>query len=73
MGGAYGTQGVETKYLYFCLGNLKEEARLTFYSLAFFYVPPGLIFKKSTLCSLCDECFVRIAVQTAIFALHINN
>jgi len=37
------------------------------------YVPPGLLFKNSTWCSLCVECFVRISEQTATFALYITN
>ena len=39
----------------------------------FLYVPPGLTFINSTLCSLCFECFVRISEQTATFALYSIN
>jgi len=31
-------------------------------------VPPGVIFKNSTWCSPCVECFVRISEQTATCA-----
>jgi hypothetical protein len=44
---------------------------LTFYSLAVFYVPPGLTLKNSTWCLFCVECFVGISEQTATFALYI--
>jgi len=37
------------------------------------YLPPGLTFKNSTLCSLRVECFVRISEQTATFALYVSN
>jgi len=39
----------------------------------FLYVPPGLILKNSTWCSLCVERFVRISEQTAAFALYVIN
>jgi hypothetical protein len=38
-----------------------------------FNLKQGLIFKNSTWCSLCCECFVRISEQTATFALYIIN
>jgi hypothetical protein len=36
-------------------------------------VPQGLIFKNSTWCSLCVECFVRIWDQTSAFVLYVIN
>ena len=52
----------------------KQEIKsLTFKAWRFLYVPPDLTFKNSTLYSLCVECFVRIAAQTASFVLYIIN
>ena len=53
-------------------GKSKEKISLTFNLLkpsGFFTYHQGLIFKNSTWCSLCFECFVRISEQTVTFAL----
>ena len=55
-----------TETIFFYLNTV-----LTSQSLAVYYVPPGLILKNTTWCSLCIECFVTISEQTAAFALYV--